>query len=81
MILKKWNYDKHEYEPYRVPKEWNCSCYSDDLQKIINCCQCGKETVYGYSFTSQEVHLHGFAWMVCKECHEVEMKRRFREDD
>lgn len=23
MLLRKWNYQKHEYEPYEVPDEWD----------------------------------------------------------
>ena len=80
MLLRKWNYDEHRYEKYRVPNEWNCSCYSDDLQEKINCCQCGKEAIFGYSFVSQEVQTFaGFGYMVCKECHEVEMERKYKE--
>jgi hypothetical protein len=75
-VLRKWNYDIHEYEPYSVPDEWDCRYNCNDLSEIINCCQCGKEIIFGYSYSSQEVHsLMGFGYMVCEECHEVEMKR------
>ena len=80
MTLRKWNYDKHKYEPYNVPDEWVCKTFSDDMTEIINCCQCGKEIIFGKSYVSQEVHAPmGFGYMVCENCHDVEMRIRFKE--
>ena len=76
--LRKWNYDIHEYEPYNIPDEWDCRYFNMDMTEIINCCQCGKEVKFGKCYSSHEVHTStGFAYMVCEECHEVEMKREF----
>ena len=76
--LRKWNYDIHEYEPYYVSDEWDCRWYGTDMTKVINCCQCGKEITFGSAYSSLEVHtVMGFGYMVCNECHEVEMKRKF----
>ena len=35
-ILNKWNYEKHKYEKYRVPDEWNVKIYADNMEEIIN---------------------------------------------
>ena len=75
--LRKWNYDTHEYEPYNIPDEWCCKWYGTDMIKVINCCKCGKEITFGSAYSSLEVHtVMGFGYMVCEECHEVEMKRK-----
>ena len=80
MLLRKWNYDIHEYEPYSVPDEWDCRYSGFDMEEVINCCQCGKEVTFGECYSSQEVHsLMGFGYMVCEECHEVEMKLRLKD--
>lgn len=34
MVVGKWNYEKHDYEPYRIPDSWNCKVYSDDMSEI-----------------------------------------------
>lgn len=76
MILQKWNYEKHKYEPYEIPNEWRVSCYEPNMKKIVNCCQCGKEVLYGETFTSHEVHtIHGFGYSVCEECYEKENEK------
>ena len=80
MKLRKWNYELREYEPYEVSDEWDCKWYGTDMAEVINCCQCGKEVKFGKCYSSQEVHTAvGFGYMVCPECHEVEMKRQFEE--
>lgn len=79
MLLRKWNYDIHEYEPYSVSDEWDCRYSGFDMSEIINCCQCGKEVTFGECYSSQEVHsLMGFGYMVCEECHKIETKRRLK---
>lgn len=79
MLLRKWDYSTHQYEPYNISDEWDCRWYSDDMTKIINCCQCGKELIFENSYNSQEVHsLMGFGYMVCEQCHEIETKRRLK---
>ena len=82
MKLKKWNYEKHVYEAYEIPDEWRVSVYETDMDMLVNCCQCGKEIKFGETYTSQEVHTNmGFGFVVCEECHECEMKRRFKNID
>ena len=71
----KWNYKKHEYEPYKLPG--NCKTYSADMEEIVNCAQCGKKVKFGDCYTSQEIHTeYGFGYAVCKECHRKEWQRR-----
>lgn len=41
--LKIWNYEKHKYEKYRVPVEWNIKIYTDNMEEVINCAHCGKK--------------------------------------
>ena len=77
MILQKWNYKKHKYEDYEIPDEWNVKTYGNDMEEIINCCQCGKKLKFGDSYTSLEVHTEiGFGYSVCEDCYEKEWKRR-----
>ena len=77
MLLRKWNYEKHEYEPYNVPDKWDCRYYWFDMTEIINCCQCGGKVTFGECYSSQEIHTSvGFGYMVCEECHNIEMERR-----
>lgn len=32
-IMKKWNYETHQYEEYKVPSDWNVSMYETDMDK------------------------------------------------
>lgn len=41
-IMKKWNYETHQYEEYKVPSDWNVSMYETDMDKVVNCAECGK---------------------------------------
>ena len=54
-IMKKWNYETHQYEEYKVPSDWNVSMYETDMKKVVNCAECGKQIKYGESFTSQHL--------------------------
>lgn len=77
MKLNKWNYETHEYDPIEVPDEWNIPLYTDDMGKIVNCPQCGKELPYGETYTSKEIHNWvGLGYGVCEECYEKECERR-----
>ncbi len=77
MILRKWNCKTREYEDYEVPDEWNCHCYSNDMEEIVNCPHCGKELEFGDTYTSLEIHTAvGFGYGVCDKCYEEEWKRR-----
>lgn len=77
MILQKWNWDKHKYEDYEVPKDWVCKCYSDDMSEIVNCPHCGKQIRFGEGLTSTEIHTElGFGYAVCEDCYDEEWIRR-----
>ncbi len=76
MILRKWNYKAHEYEPFEVPDDWNCKTYCTDMSEIVNCPHCGARLLFGNSFTSLEVHTAtGMGYGICGKCHEAEVKR------
>ena len=77
-IMKKWNFETHQFEEYTVPSDWNVSLYEKNMEKMVNCAECGKPIKYAQSFTSQRIYdddgLFGYA--VCRECHESGLKER-----
>lgn len=76
MMLQKWDVASRRYRPYQVPDSWEVSTYETDLNKEINCAQCGCEISYGKTYTSREVHTEaGFGYCVCEDCYQAEMKR------
>ena len=73
MLLRRWNYKKREYGPYEVPDDWNVKTYSNDMDEIINCANCGRKIPFGYGYTSREIHTQlGMGFSVCEECMEAE---------
>lgn len=77
MILKRFNYKDKKYHRYSIPDEWQVSTYEKNMNKFLNCAQCGKEDIYGNMFTSLEVHTSfGIGYMVCSECYREETERR-----
>lgn len=77
VIYQKFNYQKHKYEPYFVPKEKRLTLYSDNMDEEIDCCQCLKPLKYGESYTSLEVQNgFGFGYGVCQKCYNEEWERR-----
>lgn len=77
MLLQKWNYEKHKYEPYEVSDEWNCELYTEDMNELVNCPHCGKQLKYGDTYTSMEIHNHiGLGYGVCEKCYNNEWIRR-----
>ena len=74
MKAQKWDYKKHEYDPYDLPE--NCRLYDNDLSRKVACCQCGKEEDFGMMYTSKEIHTKmGLGYPVCETCYELEIKR------
>jgi hypothetical protein len=70
MKLRKWNPTKREYEPYEVPDDWHVSTYSENMDEVVNCAQCGREMTFGIGYTSRRVHTTGgFGYMVCEGCY------------
>ena len=79
--LRKWNYEKQDYEPYEVPEEWEFVMCTDDMDKPTTCTHCGKSIPFGDTYTSMEIHTSmGFGYSVCEGCHEEEWARRIRYD-
>lgn len=83
MIINRWNYETREYDATPRPAEWNIPLYSEQMDLLINCVNCGKVIELGNGYTSQEWHNHaGLGYSVCESCHEVESKtRREHEND
>ena len=76
-VYQKWNYETHKYDDYLVPDDKILKTYSNDMNEIVNCCQCLKEMTFGEGYTSMEVHTNmGFGYCVCGKCYEEEMQRR-----
>lgn len=76
IIYRKWNYKKHEYDPYPVPADKKLVLYTENMDEIVNCCQCLEPIKYGESYTSKEVHnCLGFGYAVCSKCYDKEWIR------
>ena len=77
MILKKWNYEKNEYEDYKVPRKWNCKFVCASMIEVVNCPHCGKEIFFGDGHSSMEIRTKaGWGYAVCKDCSDEEWDRR-----
>lgn len=77
IIGQKWNYEKHAYDRYILPD--GASMYETNMNNVVQCAGCGKYIFFGQCYTSQEIHTEsGMGYAVCPECHEAEMKRRFK---
>lgn len=74
---QKWDYESKKYIPYFVPLNTNLKTYSENMEEIVNCCQCLALMKFGEGYTSMEVHTDfGFGYCVCKECYAKEWERR-----
>lgn len=74
--LRKWNHKTHSYKEFKVPEDGVFQVYSDDLNQVVNCCQCFKKLLRGNAYTSKEVHNHiGLGYPVCEKCYMEEWKR------
>lgn len=74
--IQKWNYETREYDPYTPNPEWVIVLYSQDMERKINCADCGKEMTYGEGYTSRELHNHfGLGYPVCEESYNKEIER------
>lgn len=73
--IAKWNFKTHEYEPYTPNPQWKIKLYSNDMNEAINCTSCGKDMLYGDTFTSRQLHNHiGLGYPVCRDCYDHEWK-------
>lgn len=70
----KWNYLKHEYDPYSLP---DGATTIAGLDEVVACADCGKKVIFGDTYTSMEIHNHfGMGYAVCPKCYEKEWVRR-----
>lgn len=75
--LRRYTPKSPEMEVHTVPDDWNVKVYSDDVDEIINCADCGKELRYGDAYTSLEIQSKkGFGYCVCKDCSDRENLRQ-----
>jgi hypothetical protein len=75
--LRRFTPKSPEMEIHTIPDDWNVKVYSDDVDEIINCADCGKEIRYGDSYTSLEIQSRrGFSYCVCKDCSDRENLRQ-----
>lgn len=75
-VLKKWNHEKHDYEPFEVDEDWKLVLFTNDMNEITTCPHCGKNILYGESYTSKEIHTEmGMGYPVCGKCYEKEWRR------
>jgi len=73
-MMQKWSFAKRKYEPYKVPADWKVKTYSDNMDEIVNCAECGKEIDFGSCCTSRKIHTGGgFGFAVCPMCFEKEV--------
>ena len=80
--IPRWNRLLHRYVDVRIPDDWYVSTFEKDMNKIVNCVNCGKEIRFGDGYTSQEYQemTFGFGYTVCEKCSEEEIKRRLEYD-
>lgn len=76
IALRRWDYKTETYLPFASPAN-NLFLFCQDMQAPVDCASCGKQMVYGDTYTSQEIHTSvGMGFPVCEDCHEVEWQRR-----
>lgn len=77
MSVGRWNYETRSYDPYESTPGTTVGFFSEDLEKPINCAQCGKEITFGEGYTSKEIHQlgTGFGYVVDSDCYDEEIKR------
>lgn len=56
--------------------------YETDMDKQINCAECGKPMKYGESLTSQRIYDDAglFGYAVCWDCHTSGLKERMEHE-
>lgn len=82
MKAQKWNCKIKKYYDYDPPE--GACLYSDDMDKIVACAQCGIKMLFGDGYTSRQIHSrYGFGYAVCEKCYEKEWKewREEQEND
>lgn len=73
--MLKWNFKTKEYKEITPPKGWHVSIFESDMDKLINCAECGKLIPYGEGYTSKAIHTDmGFGYSVCSQCYQQELE-------
>lgn len=79
--MRKYNEKTKTYEPYSVPKEWNCLVHTTNMSEVVNCARCGKLLMFGNGYSSMQIHNdYGLGYTVCVECHEKEWQERMQSE-
>lgn len=69
MILSKWNYKTERYEPYSSPAKEKI-LFTQDMEQIVECANCGRKLKFGESYTSKTIHTSvGLGYPVCESCY------------
>lgn len=75
MILHRWDYKTHTYQPFESPAK-ETAVYSEDMNRPVDCGQCGKSMTFGDGYTSREIHNdYGLGYPVCSPCYDKETER------
>ncbi len=76
-LIGKWNWKRKKYEEHMIQDNWEIAFYKENMDEVVNCCQCGAAVKYGKTYTSLEVHNHiGLGFAVCEKCYIEEWNRR-----
>ena len=80
--IDRWDHNTEKYEPVEIPDDWNVKMYSDNMDEIINCPNCGKEFPYGEGYTSRRYHnKYGMGYMECEDCYYEQLNDEFGNKD
>lgn len=81
--MKKYSFEKREFQPYDTPREkgWNCHFWLEP-EELINCAECGKELKIGECRRSLLIRTEvgNYRYAVCPECSRKEMEERRRHE-
>lgn len=73
MKAQKWDFKTKKYYDYDLPE--GACLYSNNMDKIVACAQCGRKMLFGDGYTSRQIHTeYGSGYAVCERCYEKEWK-------
>ena len=76
MILKRYNPETQRIEKWQVPDEWQVTTISNPALRT-RCARCGNKIRERGKYASLAImDEHGFSYMVCGACHQLEMENR-----
>ena len=74
IIAQRWDPFKNKYDPHMIFDR--ASAFETDMDKKIQCAECGEVISYGEGFTSLHIHTKGgYGYAVCGKCYEKEIER------